>query len=419
MMRFLRSAVPVLLRRMHFPVLLLLSAMPVFLAWLSINAPKALPSAYILFAAYLLLSGVCVCVPGKIRLPAAIVSGALLTALCFAVLAVAAYPLFLLLPVGLSALLFFSLPLAVRQYDSEVSPFVYVAGVGVHVAIQFLHHYFAGVGGVSPYEPASRALTLSLIAYILLFLLSMNRISLDNATLLRHRLPPGMRGLNTVLTLLFVALSLLLALTPAIIRGITALWHVLSGLLARLLSWLLSLLPSAADPGFGAAGGAPGMMPMMGEAPEPSALALLMQKIASVVSMLILIAGTAFLLYSLLRLLLRLARRLIARLREYTSAASAEYEDEITDTREDGAQRETRFLRRASRRTAQHDGTPAGRIRQSYARLLRRNPKWAQSSTARENLPEDAAVLYERARYSEHPVTAEDAERFSQDVRRL
>jgi len=419
MMQFLRTYVLLPLRRLQFPLLLLFSAMPIFLGWLCVNAPKALPSAYILFAAYVLLCGICLAVPGKFRLPAGIVSSLLLMALTCGVLSVRAYPLFLLLPAGLSALLLYALPLAARQYESDVPPAVYVAGIGIHVVFQFLHHYFIRINGFSPYDPASGALTASLIGYIVLFLLSMNRISLDNATLARHRLPAGMRSLNTALTLLFVALSLMLALMPAIIRGITTLWHFLADTLARILGFLLSFLPETPDTGYGAPGDMQGMIPSLGEAAEPSALAILMEKIAYAVSMVILIGGGAFLLYLLARLLMRLARRLAARLREYTAAASAEYEDEITDTREDGAQRETRFLRRASRRTAQHDGTPAGRIRFTYARLMRRHPKWTQSSTARENLPEDAAALYERARYSEHPVTSEDADRFAQDVRRL
>ena len=48
------------LRRWQFPLLLLLSVMPVALASVSINSPDTLLSSYILFAAYALLSGGCV-----------------------------------------------------------------------------------------------------------------------------------------------------------------------------------------------------------------------------------------------------------------------------------------------------------------------------------------------------------------------
>ena len=153
------------LRRCQFPLLLLLSVMPIALTSLSVHAPHALISAYILFAAYVLLSGVCLAVPGAKRLPAAIVSSALLLALSFGVLAIRAYPLFLLLPAGLIALLFFSLPLAARRYESDIPPFVYLFGVGIHVVVQFLNHYFSSISGVSPYAPVQSALTGSLIGY--------------------------------------------------------------------------------------------------------------------------------------------------------------------------------------------------------------------------------------------------------------
>lgn len=405
------------LRRWQFPLLLLLSVMPIALISLSVNAPDALVSSYLLFAAYALLSGVCVAVPGFRRLVAALVSSALLLALSFGVLAVRAHPLLLLLPAGLIALLLYSLPLAARRYEAEVPPYIYVGGIGIHIVIQFLHHYFAGTGGASPYEPASGALTASLAGYAVLLLLSLNRISLDNASLARHRLPGSMRLFNTVLTLVFSALSLLLAAMPAVARAVFALWRGATSLVARLAEWLLSLLPAAGDMGGGASGGAGGMPELLMEEVPPSAFALLMQKIASIVSMLLLAGGCLFLLYLIIKQLIRLFRHLSRRLRAYMVSTASEYDDEITDTREDGAQRETRFIRRAHRRSV-YDATPVGRIRHGYARLLHRRSAWSPSSTARENLPPDAAALYERARYSVHPVTNADAERFSDAIRK-
>jgi len=44
------------------------------------------------------------------------------------------------------------------------------------------------------------------------------------------------------------------------------------------------------------------------------------------------------------------------------------------------------------------------------------HPEWSDGSTARENLPEEAAAVYERARYSEHPVSPEEAARFHQNL---
>lgn len=414
----MKTSLRIWLGRWQFPLFLLLSVMPIPLAWLCINAPDTLPFAYVLFGAYALLSGACLCVRGKHRLKAAFLSSALMLALSFMLLSIRAYPLFLLLPIGLSALLLYSLPLAARQYESEVPPYLYVVGIGIHIVFQFLHNYFARTGDVSPYEPASHALTASLVGFVILLLLSLNRISLDNAALVRHRLPESMRLFNTVLTLTFTFLCLLLASLPAVARAIYNLWLLLCGIVSRIIAWLISLLPSAVDPGFGSSGAAGGFPDFPMEMTPPSAFALIMQKIASILSMMLLAGGCLFLVYLLVRQLIRLGRHLSRRLRTYMAAAVSEYDDEITDTREDGAQRETRFTRSIRRRSAVWEATPSGRIRQSYAKLLRRRPKWTDSSTARENLSESAAALYERARYSRHPVTDEDAQRFCDEIRK-
>lgn len=413
----MKNAFSIWLRRWQFPLLLLLSVMPIGLTLLSLHAPQALFSAYLLFGAYAVLSGVCLAVPASKRLCAGIVSCALMTLMTPAVLSVRAYPLFLLLPAALSALLLYSLPLAARRYESDVPPYIYVTGILIHSVIQFLHQYFARVSGGSPYEPVSTALTVSLVGYIVLLLLSMNRISLDNATLARHRLPASMRRFNTLLTLGFIALSLLLSVIPAVASTLRMLFHLLTTTIVRFSSWLLSLLPEAPPVEGGASGGMPGLPGMALETTEPSFLAQLMETIVSAFSTLLFVGGSLFLLYRIAVLLLRLLRHVLGRLRMYVSAASTDYDDEITDTREDGAARESRFVRRARRQTA-FDPTPAGRIRQTYARLLRRNPKWTDSSTARENLPEQAAALYERTRYSEHPITGEDAERFAAEIKK-
>ena len=56
--------------------------------------------------------------------------------------------------------------------------------------------------------------------------------------------------------------------------------------------------------------------------------------------------------------------------------------------------------------------SPAKRIRRRYKRLTEQNPQWLRSSTARENLIEEAAKIYEKTRYSSHAVTRQDAEEF-------
>ena len=60
---------------------------------------------------------------------------------------------------------------------------------------------------------------------------------------------------------------------------------------------------------------------------------------------------------------------------------------------------------------------PGKRIRYRYMRLLMKHKDWHAGKTARENLPDNAASLYERSRYSKHPITEEDAQQFITDVK--
>jgi hypothetical protein len=62
---------------------------------------------------------------------------------------------------------------------------------------------------------------------------------------------------------------------------------------------------------------------------------------------------------------------------------------------------------------------PRERIRARYRKLLKKNPRWRSGRTARENLPEELASVYERARYSQHPITEEEAEQFRQNAKKL
>ena len=62
--------------------------------------------------------------------------------------------------------------------------------------------------------------------------------------------------------------------------------------------------------------------------------------------------------------------------------------------------------------------TPVQKIRYRYRQLSRKHPEWTVQSTARENLQERAAGLYELARYSNHPVQEADAESFKKETKK-
>lgn len=407
-----------LIRRLHQPAILYLSVLPLLLYVVCRFFADTLSALWLLLGASFLLCALCVAVPGRMRRLAACACAAGLLALGAALLPLRAHPLSLLLPVCCAALLLFALPLAGRALNDTPPPF-YFFGLAAYLIVYFLPRleHFEFRMRFSAHSPLLLA---ALIVYLTLLFLSLNRISLDNATMMRCRLPASMRRTNTLLSLAFLALAVLLASLPWFVRMMMSACSMALGLVRAAFALLARLLPEApgAPGGFGGA-----MMPeMMAEAvqEDPSFFALLMERIAAIITYLILIVGTLLLFRLLLRLLLRAARIIAARLARYGAAVSEDYIDEITDTREDGV-RSTTFSAQIKRRfsAASAPDEPTAHIRWRYARLLSKNNRWPGSATARENLPEDAASLYERARYSDLPISAEDAAYFDEQVRKL
>ena len=156
---------------------------------------------------------------------------------------------------------------------------------------------------------------------------------------------------------------------------------------------------------------------MLGEPSPPSAIALFMEKVAIVAAILI---GTVLLFFALRflgRRLRALMKRLWALMNLYAHAASEDYVDEIADTRDGGEDSSTgprQILRRLFQQVNEDKLSPTERIRYRYSRLLHRHQDWQPGSTARENLAEEAADIYERARYSTRSVSPEEAEQFAQ-----
>ena len=265
---------------------------------------------------------------------------------------------------------------------------------------------------------AAPMLTAGFILFAGLAMLSINRVGMDQAAMGRQRITASMRRINVLLTVGLLALTLLISALPAIVRAVEQAWDLLLDLARRLLEWLSRLLPQSSPTG----GILMESMDMSGlmEAPgEPSLLAEILEKVAFAVAGIagaVLVVLAARFLYRRLKKLAKLLRELM---RRYAAASSEDYEDEITDTREEG-RREQLPLRALRRRLNLRDDKslpPAQRIRRRYARMRMHHAEWQDSRTARETLSTDAACLYERARYSEHPVTDEEAAEFAQRTR--
>lgn len=405
----MRNNVIAFLRRLHFPVMLMLTAFPpALLAACTPHHPSA--HALSLCALCALACAVCIALPVKRQLIAA----ALFAAGLFALSMYLAIPP--LLGIVCCLVLFVSLRLS-RSTLHTMPPVFYLCGIASHVFTQFF--LLSSLVGNERFAPLTMPLTALTLLYLALLLLTFNGVSLDNASLGRHSLPVSVRRINVVMTLSFFALALLLACTPTIVSGVVSLWHALLDALARLDDLLMRLLPVAQDTGSGGALAPMGMIPHGEIAAEPSFLTIILERIASVLAAIFAIIGSIALLWQVCRLLRKLLRHVIRRLHSYVLIVSDDYIDEVSDTREEEGEHSVSRRARILRRASVYDQTPGGMIRARYAQLLRKHPQWRSSSTARENLPQESASLYERVRYSSHPVTQSDADRFSADTRRL
>lgn len=396
------------LRCFRLPLMLLSCAVPLMTFMLVRLAPAQTYAGWLFPVLTAPLLFVCFLLPGRFRVPAAIAALGALAALALPLLPVAERPILLAVPLFAGAFMFAALPLAARG-EQDLSPTLCLFGLVCHLFAQFALRS----------EPAVQPqLLFGFAVYALLLLFACNSITLENATMARHRLPASMRRFNTLLTLAFTALCTLITLLPAVGRALARCWQTTVSAIAFVFRLLDSLFADEAAVG-GASGGMPDFFPASGAIEYPSPLAVLLEKILTAFTIVFIILGTLYLLHLALRQAVRLSRRLYAALQRYVSIASEDYEDEITDTREEDGERTGLLARRRRKRSMPPPSTPGEEIRFRYARLLRRHPEWSDASTARDNLPGAAASLYEQARYSGRPVSKEDADAFSAGTRSL
>ena len=118
--------------------------------------------------------------------------------------------------------------------------------------------------------------------------------------------------------------------------------------------------------------------------------------------------------------LMRKLNQLMASFRRFAEVSSEDYDEEITDIRDhDTTNRLKARTERWMRPSEERRLAPDQRVRYRYRKLLKKHPEWTSDRTARENLPEDPAEIYERARYSRDTVTAEEAKQFLSDIKKV
>lgn len=405
------------LRKAQHPLLLGLGSLPLSMLLTLSFAPETFRFAWCFPAAYVLLSWACLVIPGKKRVAAGVISAVLLVALCGLLLPMTKNFGLILMPLMYVVLMFLTLPIGGWPYNQELQMGWHVGGAVTHVLLQMLVNGSQLMqNGV--YTPAETPVLCSFLAYAVLVLLALNRASLDSASQSRRKVPLLMKRQNILFTMVLLVIGVLLAAIPAIGAALDTVWDFILRGIALVMEFLALFMPASSGGGGGAGGGMGDMG--FGEAAPPSDLALLLEKILTVLTVLIVVIALALLLRVLWKKLKAGLKLLWARMMQYGSAASEDYEDEITSTRdEEGTEREG-LLSRLRRRNVgdEKGGTPTERVRMRYKKLKRRN-EWSAASTARETLPDEAAALYERARYGGETLTEEEAGRFREGTRRV
>ena len=384
------------------------SAEPSFLA------PVALAALF-----HLLLSLACLTLPGRLRLFVGLLGAGAAAGLGIPAFAAAKSVPALAVPLLYAALLLTGLPMAAWPRERELHPVFSAGGLALHALAQVMAGVARRTGRFGLLARAQGALLACFVLFLLLAMLSFNRAALEYASLGRQRPPLSMRLRNRLLIVALLALSLLLANLQAVSRAVLAARGALLSLIGRIAALLMKLFASRGASGGG--GGAGAIEPPGGlEAAEPGWLAVLLERALMALALVALVLLAVFLLRLVLTRLSALLRALAERLALFAAAASEDYVDEITDTREDAGERSSllRLLHRLDL-TDERRLPPGERIRRRYLLLRLRHRDWRASQTARETLPDGAARLYERARYSAHEITEEEAERFGEQIKRV
>ena len=405
-------------RRCQFPIMMAAGSLPLPMIICGMELTGSVNACLILAGIYVVLAWLCTLTPGKMRIPVGMLCVAGIFAAGFVLLPFETLLPALLIPILYVALLLGGLQVGGWEPGKELHPLVGAICLVAHMAAQFLVNLDKQNRAVPIYSAETLPLTIAFLIFGALAMMALNRASLNSAVNGRSSVPKAMRWKNRVLTVGMMAIVLLVASLPAVIRALTRAWEWIKYGILKLILFILSLFPQQSTEG-GGQGGGMDLSGLGGETREESLLSRIITYVLLALAILILIALVAIALRIVWRKLKELAKFFWARLNAYMASSSEDYVDEIADTRDD-AEHE-RLLRRRKkkqlrRRVDESTLNPQQRIRYRYLQMWLKHPEWTPERTARENLTGDAAQLYERARYSSHEVTEHDADAFARTL---
>ena len=400
---------------------IILGTLPLPLAMLAYLNNQLLPYFWFFPALYLVFCMISLMVPGKVRLFYGAVA-VLLLLLPGALLpeeVIGTRETVLMIGLIYGILLLLSLQVAGWNREQELP--INVCGYCLipHCVGQFLAMMDQRSGEIM--ATITPWMSGALIVFAGLVMLAMNRNSMAQVTGKRKSIAVAIRQKNTMLTMALFFVAVVTALVPSIFGSILNSFIVVGEWIAK----LQEMLDFAPDipitvPTEGTVVTEP---PFYGnEEYDP----VVGQRVFVVVG----IIATAILLPLVILAVIRVLKALRKaygsfwkwlQLTAY-NAQEDSYEDEVTDIRSDPEWEKMKRERKQRRKALfvfEQRLTPTERIRYQYRRLSEKHKDWIAASTARENLPADAAAVYERARYSNHPISDEDAVQFKAKTRKL
>ena len=401
------------LRKCQFPLASALAFAPVpQLIYVAVE-PKLVPLFWVLPLVYFLLSLLNFRIPGKFRMlygiGASLVIGAVGAAAWLFVPNIFPGLLLLLAPIAYIVVMMLTLPMAGWGLDKELPPFWLYCGFATHMGTYVVKFLLKAAWGIN-WDAINPCLSITFFGMAILVMLSLTRVNLNNSANGRQKPSALMQQKNLIFTVIFFALAMLIALIPSIYEVIDAFVTWLGDTIKKLIE---SIKIDNVINDMGGSGPAP--TPENHEGGGADWLTSLLNALFLLCGVVIMLLCLRAIIPYIIKRILAFFRKLRQGLTSYASSVSEDYIDEVTDLTPAAAKKKAPRLSSSEERAL----PPAERIRYRYRRLKARHPEWESGSTARENLPEKAAPLYEKARYSNHPITEDEASSFKSNTRRV
>ena len=370
--------------------------------------PRLMGDVWMLPCAYVLLCWLGLLLPGKGRVALGVIGTAVFFLPAVFLRGEVIVPL-LIAGVLYGALLFYSLTFGGWDRTRELTG----GWIGFCLALLLAGCLLTGLD--SRLEAIRLPIRVSFYSFMLLAMLSLNRSSRNLATFGKQGVSAAMGRKNLLLTLGMFAI----ALVPALIPALGELLQRLVDAVARLLEQLKNLFPEETEPLETTVETVAETVDAMGGLMDDLKKTQTPTYVYTIIVVIALGAAVPAVIYAVRKFgsaLRTFFRQLYGRLSGDLFAQQEDFEEEITDIRKEV--RQTEADRGRTRRPVMSFGklTPAEKIRYRYRKLAQKHPEWKAHNTARENLPETAAQLYEKARYSHHPVEEKEVALFKTET---